>query len=96
MFSLLLFVCIFRLAFYEFVNNEDVKRLFVYIRPPRQLTASLLPPADLKSKSIFFLKCNPGTKLTKDNIGSENIFFFYKSFCCVFFHIEIARASKYN
>ncbi|PVD27606.1 hypothetical protein C0Q70_12770 [Pomacea canaliculata] len=60
-----------RLAFYEFVNNEDVKRLFVYIRPPRQLTASLLPPADLKSKSIFFLKCNPGTKLTKDNIDEE-------------------------
>ncbi|KAK7479591.1 hypothetical protein BaRGS_00029140 [Batillaria attramentaria] len=60
-----------RLAFYEFVNNEDVKRLFVYIRPPRQITASLLPPLDLKSKSIFFLKCNPGTKLTKDNLDAE-------------------------
>ncbi|XP_076457719.1 uncharacterized protein LOC143291635 isoform X3 [Babylonia areolata] len=60
-----------RLAFYEFVNNEDVKRLFVYIRPPRQITASMQPPHDLKSKSIFFMKCNPGTKLTKDNMDNE-------------------------
>ncbi|XP_070202269.1 uncharacterized protein [Littorina saxatilis] len=60
-----------RLAFYEFVNNEDVKRMFVYIRPPRQITASLQPPHDLKAKSIFFLKCNPGTKLTKDNLDNE-------------------------
>ena len=68
----LVWVCciIYRLAFYEFVNNEDIKRLFVYIRPPRQITASLQPPHDLKSKSIFFMKCNPGTKLTKDNLGT--------------------------
>ncbi|KAL3885754.1 hypothetical protein ACJMK2_025795 [Sinanodonta woodiana] len=60
-----------RLAFYEFINNEDCKRLFVYVRPPRQLTASLIPPHDLKFKSIFFLKSTAGTKLTKDNIGNE-------------------------
>ena len=59
----------FRLAFYEFINNEDVRRLFVFVRPPRQIIASLIPPHDLKYKSIFFLKSNAGTKLTKDNIG---------------------------
>ncbi|XP_071095883.1 uncharacterized protein [Haliotis cracherodii] len=60
-----------RLAFYEFINNEDIKKLFVYVRPMRQFTAALQPPNDLKSKSIFFLKCNPGTKLTKDNMDQE-------------------------
>ncbi|GFS27875.1 dynein beta chain, flagellar outer arm [Elysia marginata] len=60
-----------RLAFYEFVNNEDVKRLLVYMRPGRQIVATLQPPMELQSKTIYFLKCNPGTKLTKDNMDSE-------------------------
>ncbi|KAK6172547.1 hypothetical protein SNE40_016179 [Patella caerulea] len=60
-----------RLAFYEFINNEDVKRLYVYKRPPRNITASQLPPYDLQSKCIFFLKCNSGTKLAKDNMDQE-------------------------
>ncbi|KAL5020323.1 hypothetical protein ScPMuIL_003215 [Solemya velum] len=63
-----------RLAFHEFINNEDVRRLFVYIRSPKEITASLLPPHDMNYKSIFFLKCNAGTKLTKDNIGDEVFF----------------------
>ncbi|XP_055866060.1 uncharacterized protein LOC106055129 isoform X2 [Biomphalaria glabrata] len=60
-----------RLAFYEFVNNEDIKKLFVYKSHGKQITASLQPPSEIHSKSIFFLKCNPGTKLTKDNIENE-------------------------
>ncbi|KAH9514965.1 hypothetical protein Btru_021540, partial [Bulinus truncatus] len=60
-----------RLAFYEFVNNEDIKKLFVYKSHARQIIASLQPPSELHSKSIFFLKCNPGTKLTKDNMETE-------------------------
>ncbi|XP_069118815.1 uncharacterized protein [Argopecten irradians] len=63
-----------RLAFYEFINNEDVGRLFVFSRPSKQITASLIPPHDLKYKSIFFLKCKAGTKLTKENIGNEVFF----------------------
>nr|XP_022320176.1 dynein beta chain, flagellar outer arm-like isoform X6 [Crassostrea virginica] len=59
-----------RLAFYEFINNEDVRKLFVYNKE-KQIIASLIPPFDLKYKSIFFLKCNAGTKLTKENIGNE-------------------------
>lgn len=62
------FVLFCRLAFYEFINNEDVRKLFVYNKE-RQIIASLIPPFDLKYKSIFFLKCNAGTKLTKENIG---------------------------
>jgi dynein heavy chain len=58
-----------RLAFHEFINNEDVRRLFVYIKPPRQIIASLQPAQDLKTKSVFFLKNNVGVKLTKDNMG---------------------------
>ena len=64
-----LFVYIFRLAFHEFINNEDVRRLYVYIHPPRQIIASLQPPMLLCSKSIFFLKNNVGVKLTKENMG---------------------------
>ena len=60
-----------RLAFHEFLNNEDVRRLFVYVRPPKQLTASLHPPHVLATKSIFFLKNNVGVKLTKENIIEE-------------------------
>ena len=67
----------FRLAFYEFINNEDIRRLFVFNRPPKQIIASLIPPHDLKYKSIFFLKCNAGTKLTKENIGIMPVFAVY-------------------
>ncbi|XP_053409232.1 uncharacterized protein LOC123561373 isoform X4 [Mercenaria mercenaria] len=60
-----------RLAFYEFINNEDVRKMFVFIKPPCQIIAALQPPHDLKYKSIFFLKSNTGTKITKDNISDE-------------------------
>ncbi|KAK2144654.1 hypothetical protein LSH36_739g00023, partial [Paralvinella palmiformis] len=64
-----------RLAFHEFLNNEDIRRLFVYLRPPRQIVASLQPPHDLSYKSVFFLKANPGIKLNKDNMDEEVIYF---------------------
>ena len=60
----------------QFVNNEDVRKLFIYVRPPRQLVASLQPPYDLKSKNIFFLKTNVGVKLTKENIGERTVIAF--------------------
>ncbi|ELU01785.1 hypothetical protein CAPTEDRAFT_107782 [Capitella teleta] len=61
-----------RLAFHEFFNNEDVRRLFIFTRTNRSLVASLQPPHELKSKSIFFLKNNEGIKLTKDNLSDDN------------------------
>ena len=61
----------YRLAFHEFINNEDIRKLFVFIRPPRQVVASLQPPTDITTKSVFFLKNNVGVKLTKDNMGES-------------------------
>ena len=78
--SIIIFICVVfikpncnivfcRWSLNQFVNNEDVRKLFIYVRPPRQLVASLQPPYDLKSKNIFFMKTNVGVKLTKENIG---------------------------
>jgi len=60
-----------RLAFHEFIKNEDTKSLFVYVIPPRKLVASLKAPHGLQGKSIFFMK-SQGAKLTRDNIGKDN------------------------
>ena len=65
------------MSFHAFINNEDVRRLFVYVRPPRQLIASLHPPYDLKAKSVFFLKNHVGVKLTKDNMGNRTSIYYY-------------------
>lgn len=59
-----------RLAFHEFIKNEDIKSLYVYVKPPRQIIASLKAPHTLHSKSIFFMK-SQGAKLTRDNIGKS-------------------------
>ena len=63
-----------RLAFHEFIKNEDSKSLYIYVKPPRKIIASLKPPHGLHSKSIFFMK-SQGAKLTRDNMS--------KSFYCL-------------
>jgi hypothetical protein len=60
---------LYRLAFSEFFANEDARRLFLFVCPPRQIFASLNPPRDARGKLILFFKKNPGVKLTADNIG---------------------------
>lgn len=57
-----------RLAFHEFIKNEDSKSLYVFVKPPKKIVASLKAPHGLQSKSIFFMK-SQGAKLTRDNIG---------------------------
>lgn len=57
-----------RLAFHEFIKNEDTRCLYIYVIPPRQMRASLASPHGFTSKFIFFMK-NQGVKLTKENIG---------------------------
>lgn len=59
-----------RLAFHEFIKNEDSKSLYVYVKPPRKIVASLKAPHGLHAKSIFFMK-SQGAKLTRDNIGKQ-------------------------
>eukprot|EP00057_Strongylocentrotus_purpuratus_P006394 XP_011660868.1 PREDICTED: dynein beta chain, flagellar outer arm [Strongylocentrotus purpuratus] len=64
-----------RHAFLEFCNNEDVRRLFIYTREPKNtLVASLLPPQDVRSKGVIFIKTNQATKLTKENIRTDVVF----------------------
>ena len=55
------------------MNNEDVRRLFVFVRSQRHLVASLSPPNVMQTKAIFFLKKNAQIKLTRDNLGMKNI-----------------------
>lgn len=66
------FFVLYRLAVNEFLNNEDVHRLFIFLRAPKEIIASLTPPVNLTAKSVFFMKNNAGVKLTKDNM-SKNI-----------------------
>ncbi|XP_064599567.1 LOW QUALITY PROTEIN: uncharacterized protein LOC135466077 [Liolophura sinensis] len=62
-----------RRALHEFTQNEDVRRLFVYINPgpSREIVVSLHPPENLSSKSVFFIKTNSGIKLTNENMDEE-------------------------
>lgn len=62
-----------RLAFHEFIKNEDSRHLYVYTPTKRKIVASLNPPHNLSSKFIFFMKSH-GTKLTKDNISKAKIY----------------------
>jgi hypothetical protein len=71
----LIFVC--RLVFSEFFMNEDARRMFIYVRPPRQIFASLSPPQEFRGKIVVFYKKNIGVKLTEDNIGMNfHIYYF--------------------
>ena len=67
------------MAFDDFLNNENDRRLFVYSRLPRLLlTVSLLPPTHhLTSKLMCFMKLYPSTKLTMDNIGERKLWHKY-------------------
>lgn len=57
-----------RLAFHEFIKNEDCRHLYIFTPSHRKLVASLTPPHNPNSKFMYFMK-SQGTKLTKDNIG---------------------------
>ncbi|XP_033641709.1 dynein beta chain, flagellar outer arm-like [Asterias rubens] len=64
-----------RHSFLEFCNNEDVRRLFIFTKEPKNtLEASLSPPTGLRSKAMFFLKTNQASKLTKDNIKTDVVY----------------------
>jgi dynein heavy chain len=64
-----------RHSFLEFCNNEDVRRLFIFTREPKNtLVASLNPPTGVRTKAVFFLKTNQASKLTKDNIKTDVVY----------------------
>ena len=57
----------------EFLNNEDVKELYVYSKSSSQLIASKSCASDINyEKGVYFVKTKNTTKLTAD-LMSEHI-----------------------
>ena len=60
-----------RLVILEFLNNEDVKELYVYSKSPIHLVASnVCSLENSNEKGIFFLKIANAGKLTIENISN--------------------------
>lgn len=54
----------------EFLNNEDVKNLFVYSKSQISMAASRsCATPDNAEKGIFFLKVSNASKLTNDKMS---------------------------
>lgn len=57
----------------EFLNNEDVKNLFVYSKSQISMAASRsCATPDNAEKGIFFLKVSNASKLTHDKMSKKN------------------------
>lgn len=66
-----------REAMFEFCNNEDVKKLYIYSSSfpnGKNLVASLTPPNSLREKSVYFFKNHDTGKLSRDNIVTDVAF----------------------
>ena len=54
----------------EFLNNEDVKKLYIYSKPGSIMTAAKTCQSDSSyEKGIFFLKISNTSKLTPENLS---------------------------
>lgn len=54
----------------EFLNNEDVKQLYIYVKSPNQLIACHTCIAENSSdKGIFFLKISNTSKLSPETMS---------------------------
>lgn len=54
----------------EFLNNEDVKQLYIFVKSPSQLIASRACTIENSSeKGIFFLKISNTSKLTPETMS---------------------------
>ena len=66
-----------REAMFEFCNNEEVKKLFIYFSTSsggKNLVASLHPPNSVQEKSVYFVKIHNAGKLSRDNIVTDVAF----------------------
>ncbi|XP_020627063.1 dynein beta chain, flagellar outer arm-like isoform X2 [Orbicella faveolata] len=66
-----------REAMFEFCNNEEVKKLFIFSSTTpagKNLVASLNPPSGLREKSVYFVKIHEAGKLSRDNIITDVAF----------------------
>ena len=73
--SLILFLS--REAMFEFCNNEEVKKLFIFFSTSsggKNLVASLHPPSSVQEKSVYFVKIHNAGKLSRDNIVTDVAF----------------------
>ena len=73
--SLTLFIS--REAMFEFCNNEEVKKLFIFFSTSsggKNLVASLHPPNSVQEKSVYFVKIHNAGKLSRDNIVTDVAF----------------------
>jgi len=60
----------------EFLNNEDVKKLYIYLKPGSTMTAAKTCQSESSyEKGIFFLKISNTSKLTPENLSKNNTFF---------------------
>ena len=62
---------------FEFCNNEEVKKLFIFSSTSpagKNLVASLNPPSGLREKSVYFVKIHEAGKLSRDNIVTDVAF----------------------
>ena len=74
--SLILFF-LSREAMFEFCNNEEVKKLFIFFSTSsggKNLVASLHPPSSVQEKSVYFVKIHNAGKLSRDNIVTDVAF----------------------
>ncbi len=54
----------------EFLNNEDVKQMYVYLKPQNQMIASRVCVNEANvDKGILFLKLSNASKLTADQMS---------------------------
>ena len=63
---------------FEFCNNEEVKKLFIFSTTSgsagKNLVASLNPPSGVREKSVYFVKIHDAGKLSRDNIVTDVAF----------------------
>ncbi|XP_039611018.1 dynein beta chain, flagellar outer arm-like [Polypterus senegalus] len=60
----------------EFIRNEDIRKLFVYLKFAKgPIQASLIPPKALESKCMCLIKSRSALKLTAENIGQHVMLF---------------------
>ena len=66
-----------REAMFEFCNNEEAKKLFIFFSTSsggKNLVASLHPPNSVQEKSVYFVKIHNAGKLSRDNIVTDVAF----------------------
>lgn len=58
----------------EFLNNEDVKQIYIYLKSPTQIVAARSCTNEVSvEKGILFLKLSNSSKLTSEQMCKDTI-----------------------